>query len=106
MADASDRFLAAGAPVSTARARAFTRQPSTLGHCHRNPSQPLAVGTSGTYDVGDSHPQPTALRCVGIVPCTRLMADIRIGTSGFHYKHWCGPFYPEKLPAAKMLGHY
>jgi uncharacterized protein YecE (DUF72 family) len=34
------------------------------------------------------------------------MADIRIGTSGFHYKHWRGPFYPEKFPASKMLGHY
>jgi len=32
--------------------------------------------------------------------------DIRIGTSGFHYKHWKGPFYPEKLPAAKMLDFY
>jgi uncharacterized protein YecE (DUF72 family) len=32
--------------------------------------------------------------------------DIRIGTSGFHYKHWCGPFYPEKFPSKKMLAHY
>jgi uncharacterized protein YecE (DUF72 family) len=32
--------------------------------------------------------------------------DIRIGTSGFHYKHWKGPFYPEKCPAAKMLDYY
>ena len=32
--------------------------------------------------------------------------DIRIGTSGFHYRHWCGPFYPEKFPSSKMLGHY
>jgi uncharacterized protein YecE (DUF72 family) len=32
--------------------------------------------------------------------------DIRIGTSGFHYKHWCGPFYPEKFPPSRMLGHY
>lgn len=35
------------------------------------------------------------------MPC-----DIRIGTSGFHYKHWKGPFYPEKCPASKMLDHY
>ena len=32
--------------------------------------------------------------------------DIRIGTSGFHYKHWCGPFYPQKFPSSKMLAHY
>jgi uncharacterized protein YecE (DUF72 family) len=35
-----------------------------------------------------------------------MSCDIRIGTSGFHYKHWKGPFYPEKLPASKMLEHY
>jgi uncharacterized protein YecE (DUF72 family) len=33
-------------------------------------------------------------------------ADIRIGTSGYHYKHWIGPFYPPKTPPAKMLDFY
>jgi uncharacterized protein YecE (DUF72 family) len=33
-------------------------------------------------------------------------AAVHIGTSGWHYRHWRGPFYPEKLPASKMLGHY
>ena len=28
------------------------------------------------------------------------------GTSGFSFKEWKGPFYPEKLPANKMLGFY
>ncbi len=32
--------------------------------------------------------------------------DVRIGCSGWHYKHWRGPFYPEKLPASKMLAFY
>jgi uncharacterized protein YecE (DUF72 family) len=32
----------------------------------------------------------------------RLLA----GTSGYSYAPWKGPFYPEKLPAAKMLGYY
>jgi len=31
---------------------------------------------------------------------------VHIGTSGWHYKHWLGPFYPEKLPASKMLEFY
>jgi len=31
---------------------------------------------------------------------------IRAGTSGFSYKEWKGPFYPEKLPASEMLGYY
>jgi len=37
---------------------------------------------------------------------TRMPCDLRIGTSGFHYKHWKGPFYPEKMPAAAMLNFY
>ncbi len=35
-----------------------------------------------------------------------LTCDIRIGTSGYHYKHWVGPFYPQKTPASKMLEYY
>jgi uncharacterized protein YecE (DUF72 family) len=31
---------------------------------------------------------------------------IRIGTSGWHYKHWVGNFYPEKCQVSKMLAHY
>lgn len=29
-----------------------------------------------------------------------------MGTSGYAYKEWKGPFYPEKLPATKMLEFY
>jgi uncharacterized protein YecE (DUF72 family) len=32
--------------------------------------------------------------------------EVRIGTSGWHYPHWRGPFYPEKFPPAKMLEFY
>jgi uncharacterized protein YecE (DUF72 family) len=35
-----------------------------------------------------------------------MSADICIGTSGWHYKHWVGRFYPEKTPASKMLAYY
>jgi uncharacterized protein YecE (DUF72 family) len=35
-----------------------------------------------------------------------MTCDIRIGTSGFHYKHWKGPFYPAKTADGKMLEHY
>jgi uncharacterized protein YecE (DUF72 family) len=34
------------------------------------------------------------------------MLEIRIGTSGYHYKHWLGTFYPPKTPASKMLAYY
>jgi len=34
------------------------------------------------------------------------VGEVRIGTSGWHYRHWCGPFYPEKHPGSKMLDTY
>lgn len=33
-------------------------------------------------------------------------AEIRIGTSGWHYRHWAGPFYPAKTSSAAMFEHY
>jgi uncharacterized protein YecE (DUF72 family) len=35
-----------------------------------------------------------------------MSCEIRIGTSGYHYKHWRGPFYPKKISADKMLEVY
>ncbi len=35
-----------------------------------------------------------------------MSAEIRIGTSGWHYAHWRGNFYPAKLSTARMLEHY
>lgn len=32
--------------------------------------------------------------------------NVRIGTSGFSYKEWKGPFYPEKMKAEEMLSFY
>jgi uncharacterized protein YecE (DUF72 family) len=32
--------------------------------------------------------------------------NIHIGTSGWHYDHWKGPFYPANLPKSKMLAYY
>ena len=29
-----------------------------------------------------------------------------VGTSGWHYKHWLGDFYPPRYPAAKMFSWY
>ena len=31
---------------------------------------------------------------------------VRVGTSGYSYKEWKGTFYPDDLPAAKMLSFY
>lgn len=32
--------------------------------------------------------------------------QIFIGTSGWHYPHWVGPFYPKNLPRAEFLSFY
>ncbi len=32
--------------------------------------------------------------------------SINIGTSGWHYQHWKGPFYPQDLPNEDLLENY
>ncbi len=39
--------------------------------------------------------------CVPFMTC-----EIRIGTSGYHYKHWQGPFYSKKISPDEMLDFY
>lgn len=34
------------------------------------------------------------------------MAEARIGTSGWHYHHWRGRFYPEDLTPSKWLSYF
>ncbi|MEW5944474.1 MAG: DUF72 domain-containing protein [Pseudomonadota bacterium] len=35
-----------------------------------------------------------------------MSANVRIGTSGWHYEHWQGVFYPDGLPHAEWLAWY
>jgi uncharacterized protein YecE (DUF72 family) len=35
-----------------------------------------------------------------------MAEHLRVGTSGWHYPHWQGRFYPDKMPSAEMLGFY
>jgi hypothetical protein len=37
---------------------------------------------------------------------TKAGCDVRVGTSGWHYDHWRGRFYPEKLPKSRWFEHY
>ena len=37
---------------------------------------------------------------------TKRAGEIRIGTSGWIYRHWRGRFYPEKLPTSKWFEYY
>src|SRR5947209_1881845 len=34
------------------------------------------------------------------------MGTVHIGTSGWHYRHWVGPFYPPGTRPAQMLAYY
>jgi uncharacterized protein YecE (DUF72 family) len=34
------------------------------------------------------------------------LPKLYIGTSGWHYAHWIGPFYPKNLEKKDMLNHY
>ncbi|MCW5798652.1 MAG: DUF72 domain-containing protein [Nitrospira sp.] len=34
------------------------------------------------------------------------MGVARIGTSGWHYAHWRGPYYPPSVPPRAMLDYY
>ncbi|MBI2232241.1 MAG: DUF72 domain-containing protein [Deltaproteobacteria bacterium] len=36
----------------------------------------------------------------------RGQGALRIGTSGYHYDHWKGVFYPEDLPKDKWFSYY
>jgi len=36
----------------------------------------------------------------------RLKAPVHIGTSGWHYAHWRGPFYSDNLGADRFLAYY
>lgn len=35
-----------------------------------------------------------------------MSCEIRIGCSGWHYKHWRGPFYDSSIRSDQMLTHY
>ena len=35
-----------------------------------------------------------------------MSAEIRIGTSGWHYRHWVGRYYPDACKPEEMLPHY
>jgi uncharacterized protein YecE (DUF72 family) len=37
---------------------------------------------------------------------TGMSGAVHIGTSGWNYKHWVGPFYPKDLPQKKWLAYY
>src|SRR3546814_14749737 len=56
-----------------------------------------------------AYPRASALAGGAPPPSFSLMARrgaLHIGTSGWHYKPWVGPFYPEGTKASAMLRTY
>jgi uncharacterized protein YecE (DUF72 family) len=41
-----------------------------------------------------------------ILPMSCHKARCRIGTSGWNYSHWSGPFYPQEMKPAAWFQHY
>src|SRR5690606_21291439 len=37
---------------------------------------------------------------------SKRKGEIFIGTSGWHYKHWTGTFYPENLKGSRQFDYY
>ncbi len=62
-------------------------------------SQPLT--TSGEMP----HSEPIA-RQVALEPSRSTAPEIRIGTSGWHYRSWHGPFYPARVKIKDFLSYY
>ncbi len=86
---------------SGASAAVATKPPSILAIASATPRPSIFVSRSSTRATTSA--EPTSVRRCGDIS---VSARVWIGTSGWHYKHWLGNFYPEKLPASKMLAHY
>lgn len=59
--------------------------------------------TAGADAGGFVSPQPGSQR-----PASRRLepGSVRIGTSGWQYRHWRGVFYPEDLPQSDWLAYF
>jgi uncharacterized protein YecE (DUF72 family) len=50
--------------------------------------------------------QPATIEQKWMSPRRRTAAEVRIGTSGYQYDHWRGPFYPDDLPKRRWFEYY
>jgi uncharacterized protein YecE (DUF72 family) len=48
----------------------------------------------------------SAIQVLGEPQMAKAACDIRVGTSGWHYNHWLGRFYPDGTPRNKWLEYY
>lgn len=77
------------------------------GHFRLKPGVPLAAALQPAGRALRVKPPTLADRVVGPGDkCVPEGFQEHIGTSGWHYKHWLGDFYPERFPPAKMFRWY
>ena len=68
----------------------------------RDRARPAATGTVASRQIRSRN--AGAVDRPGGYP--RAMPDLRIGCSGFSYRHWKKAFYPEDVPSKEWLGYY
>src|SRR5207248_5214092 len=85
----------------TSRKRRLPQKESAQSHICQNPyAPPLASRAHQSRRRKES----LAARAEKFAPL--MTCEIRIGTSGYHYKHWRGPFYPKNISPNQMLEFY
>src|ERR1700757_298727 len=101
-------------PPPRPRRPAIRPPPMTAPAPHAKPLQKLLLSMAIGTDLGNRrlpafvsrrlHVRATRSRAAPLVPS--MAAEVRIGTSGWHYRHWVGTFYPAGLPASRIFDYY
>ena len=71
------------------RWRSIPRRPGPCKHAHHAGPAVTAPGARAGARAG-----------------AQAVAELHVGTSGWSYPHWAGPFYPQDLPDDEWLGYY
>src|SRR5688572_1213018 len=92
------------------------RQPHEAIEASRPVTGPRASEIAGTnprppsvqsYSASASQAPPlAAAAAAGVAAPTAAAPALRIGTSGWVYKHWIGCFYPPSMPGDQYLPFY
>jgi uncharacterized protein YecE (DUF72 family) len=84
-----------------------------LERCHRpgrqralEPGRKFAAHLEGGYQIELARRRRVRIGAVMTVQDDPSSASVRIGCSGWMYKHWRGLFYPREMPARRWFAHY
>src|SRR5947208_10881694 len=94
---------ASTAVAVAAAAGAHNASTSPFGPSNENGVLRSAMGSRLRHSCGHDSDYPGARpRCQNLL----VAGTLYLGTSGFAYDEWKGPFYPEKLKQREMLPFY